>query len=205
MSQDHPVIEFSLLGLTILIKRYLHVCWVLSGGQYLSSWVSIAGLGLFLWTCTSSMNDVCSRVNRFLVYFSCTLQMSSKPSPVSRKLTPLLQQIHLGFSGGYAYTYQQYTPLGTLSMQRNTLLGVYMENAEKELFLWHGVVKARWAPLRIGRILTLWFSVCDLYMGNPYAFHNFWWATEILTLKPQVDRGSSTMAEPVIVWKTDKS
>ena len=53
---------------------------MLSGGQYLSSWVSIAGLGLFLWTCTSSMNDVCSRVNRFLVYFSCTLQMSSKPS-----------------------------------------------------------------------------------------------------------------------------
>ena len=135
-----------------------------------------------------------------------------KAFPVSRKLTSLLQQIHLGFSGGYAYTYQQYTPLGTLSMQRNTLLGVYMENAEKELFLWHGVVKAQWAPLRIGCIFTFWFSVCDLYKGNPYAFHNFCWATEfnnnliiILTLKPQVDRGSSTMAEPVIVWKTDKS
>ena len=68
---------------------------------------------------------------------------------------------------------------------------------------WGSQVKAQWALLRIGRILTFWFSVCDLYKGNPYAFHNLFWATELLTLK--VDRGSSTMAEPVIVWKTDKS
>ena len=147
MSLDHPVIEFSLLGWRFLSKG---TC------MYVEWWPIFVFMGIHCWAGAFLVNLyfidewrllTCKQVPSLLQLHTSNV---IKAFPVSRKLTPLLQQIHLGFSGGYAYTYQQYTPLGTLSMQRNTLLGVYMENAEKELFLWHGVVKSKLSELPSG-------------------------------------------------------